>query len=96
MPQPEVLKPMRFPLAGIDLSQAFFNQQPRPIYTGEYARSTPIALNVRGYEPGTGRARGGSRPGLAKWIPAAVPPEGWLIQCLAVVTINDPSAIAGS
>jgi hypothetical protein len=96
MPEQEVLKEMKFPLAGIDLSQAFYNQQPRPVYTGQYARSTPVALNVRGYEPGTGRARGGSRPGLAKWIPELVPPGQWIVQCLAVVTINDPSAVAAS
>jgi hypothetical protein len=54
---------LHFPLKGLDLSQAFGLQPPD---------TTPVATNVRAYEPGTLRARGGQRPGLSKYITAQV------------------------
>lgn len=59
---------LRFPLGGIDLSRGFNNQLPRPLQNGDYGGTTPLGQNVRGYEPGTRRARGGQRPGLLKYI----------------------------
>ena len=48
---------MRFPLAGVDKRAAFQSQPPY---------SSPAALNCTGDDAITGRARGGSRPGLSK------------------------------
>lgn len=48
-----------FPLAGVNVACEFSRQ---PIDT------TPAAQNVRGFDPLVERARGGSRPGLTKWI----------------------------
>lgn len=48
-----------FPLSGIDTSTAFHAQRPGTCVDG---------LNVRSFEPSTDRARGGSRPGLAKFL----------------------------
>lgn len=67
MPKPiqakEQLVDMTFPLKGIDLSGPFGAQA-----TG----TTPIGQNVRSFESGTSRARGGQRSGLAKYIAAQV------------------------
>lgn len=75
---------LRFPLGGIDLSRGFNNQMPRPLQNGDYGGTTPQGQNVRGYEPGTQRARGGQRPGLLKYIPGLVGAAS-LIQELNVV-----------
>lgn len=48
-----------FPLRGIDVSVPL-GLQPK--------LTTPIGENVRGFEPITGRGRGGSRPGLSRYI----------------------------
>lgn len=75
MPPPqETLQDLHFPLCGVDVSQSFDQQpvRPMPVGTG-YAKTTPVGKNVRAYEPGTGRARGGSRPGLVKYIGVALP-----------------------
>ncbi len=59
----EQLIDLTFPVKGIDLSGAFGSQA---------QGTTPIGQNVRAYESGTARARGGQRPGLAKYIAAQV------------------------
>ncbi len=63
IPPKDTFAPLPFPLRGIDISQAF-GQQPQG--------TTPIGQNVRAYEAGTARARGGQRPGLARYINATV------------------------
>lgn len=50
---------MMFPARGIDVS-CEFGRQPK--------RTSPEAENVRAFEPGDDRARGGSRPGLVKFL----------------------------
>lgn len=84
---PDQLLDLHFPIAGMDQSQSFDRQPQRPLPTGlGIGRTTPLGVNVRSYEPGTGRSRGGSRPGLAKYIPEAVIPA-WMVQQLdAIVT----------
>lgn len=52
-----------FPLQGINLATEF-ELQP--------GGTTPIGVNVRGYEAMTLRMRGGSRAGLVQYIPATV------------------------
>jgi hypothetical protein len=96
LPDKELLKDLHFPKAGIDLSQAF-SRQPNPqISDGEYARSTPVALNVRGFEPATGRLRGGSRPGLSKWIPSLVSGSTFIIQDLNLIVLNGSTTPQGT
>ncbi len=75
---------MHFPAGGIDISMPFDRQPPRQIGPGEYARSAPMALNVRSFEPQAGRRRGGSRSGLRKYISTS-PVPGWVSQALAMV-----------
>lgn len=52
---------VRFPTGGIDLSQAFTQQKPG---------TTPVAINVRAFDAGTNRLRGGTRPGLTPFLGA--------------------------
>jgi hypothetical protein len=73
-----------FPLAGIDLSQPFTKQAPRQMTNGIWGRTTPAGQNVRGFDFGSQRLRGGCRPGLSKYLPVT-PIDGWLLQELAVI-----------
>ncbi len=78
---------LHFPKAGVDVSQAFGAQPARKIgEEGEYAKTTPVGVNVRGVDPSELRYRGGTRPGLSKWI--STRPIGstrWVLQGLDVV-----------
>lgn len=69
----EQLLPLLFPFGGIDRSKA---------YSAQPQGTTPAAVNVRGYEPGSGRQRGGSRPGLSRYVSGSL---GSLIQDLNIV-----------
>lgn len=82
---PDQLLSLEFPVAGIDRLNAFGAQQPRQMPNGETGRTTYSGVNVRGYEPGTQRARGGSRPGLSKYVADAVV-SGWIVQELNNLT----------
>jgi hypothetical protein len=84
IPAQEQFTDLNFPLAGIDLSRGFGQQTPRPMPDGSYVRTTPVGQNVRAFEPATLRARGGQRPGLAKYISAQVQGAS-VIQDLNVV-----------
>lgn len=76
MPDREQFADLIFPLHGISLLQGFGMQTPG---------TTPVGLNVRTFEVLTQRGRGGSRPGLAKYIPAQLPNGPHKIQMLNVV-----------
>lgn len=93
LPNGDEMREMNFPSAGIDLSKAYARQSPRDIGNGEYARTTPVGINVRTFEPGSLRRRGGQRPGLAKYLPVPVIAD-WLLQELAVVVVTSKSAEA--
>lgn len=82
---------MSFPSAGIDLLNAFCRQQPREVAEGLYKRSTPEGVNVQGFDPEALRVRGGSRPGLVKFV-ATSPVTDWIIQHLNVIVYTDASA----
>jgi hypothetical protein len=69
IPPQETLSNLNFPLGGIDLSRAYSKQQPRSTPTGERAGTTPIGTNVRAFDVLQQRERGGSRPGLTKYVP---------------------------
>jgi hypothetical protein len=79
---PESLADLTFPTQGIDLTAEFELQRPQ---------TTPVGQNVRGYETLTQRQRGGSRPGLAQYVPQQVSGPH-LIQHLNYIV--DPQAIA--
>lgn len=64
MPDQENLVEVVFPTNGIDLTSEFGAQPPA---------TTPTANNVRGFEMLTQRDRGGSRPGLVKFIDQQLP-----------------------
>lgn len=72
-----------FPLGGVDISRAFCDQRRLPMRSGEYGRTCRDALNVRAFDT-SGRARGGTRPGLVKYVSEAAV-AGWIIQDMAVV-----------
>lgn len=81
----EQTQDVRFPLAGID--QTFgFGRQPTSKTILDYARTTIKAVNVRAFEPGTGRGRGGQRPGLSDYISGPVSTNGKHVQELQAIT----------
>ena len=65
-PQQDVIAEMLFPLGGIDSTAEFELQPPGTALDG---------VNVRAFENLTNSARGGSRPGLSKWIEEGLPIE---------------------
>ncbi len=77
---------MPFPLDGIDLSMGYSMQK---------GGTTPIGQNVRGYEPLTNRSRGGSRPGLAKYVQSQVNGNAAIQELSVVVGVGytPPGAI---
>ena len=79
---PEQLADLTFPVGGLDLTQEFEDQRPQ---------TTPSGQNVRVYEALTQRGRGGSRPGLAQYVPQQVDGVN-LIQHLNYIV--DPQADA--
>lgn len=80
----ETLLELNFPLAGINVSTTFTDQDAAQLLTGDYAKSTRFGKNVRGYDPVADRARGGSRNGIVRYIAQPVV-AGWLIQELALL-----------
>lgn len=78
---------MAFPVFGVDISTEF-ELQPK--------QTTPVGLNVRGFEPTTQRSRGGNRPGIGKYIAATVNGPH-LIQLLdIVIDPTEPALYAAS
>jgi hypothetical protein len=63
MPEP-VVTDMPFPVSGLATDDAYAEQRPG---------TTPDAVNVRTQDSFEDRARGGSRPGLAKYISQRLP-----------------------
>lgn len=57
----EKSRSLEFPLLGLDVSMPAFDQRPQ---------TTPLATNVRAYDAGTDRKRGGSRAGLTPFFGA--------------------------
>ncbi len=74
---------MSFPAKGIDLSTGYDKQPPF---------TTPIGENVRAFDSEAMRARGGSRPGLARYIDAQVGGVSSVIQHLNIIV--DPTVDA--
>jgi hypothetical protein len=62
----------KFPKRGIDVSRPSHSWPVHQGPHGERHYSCADALNVRSFDPVTGRQRGGSRPGFTKYVPTAV------------------------
>ncbi len=84
---------MSFPLAGIDNSHAFSDQQPKQLAEDLWGRTCILGENVRGYEGSTGRLRGGRRAGLAKYVANPVVAD-WIVQEVALL-ITEGTVPAG-
>ena len=80
----EQLTDLMFPINGIDRSMEFELQPDR---------TTPIGLNVRGFEAQTQRQRGGSRPGIDKYIGAQVGSVSAPLQHLTYVVLAQNQAL---
>lgn len=90
----DAIKDLHFPKAGIDVSQAFSRQPNKQVFGGEYARTTAIASNVRGFESATGRLRGGTRSGLKRFVKGQVAGQYFVVQHLAVIVHTSEDAVA--
>lgn len=77
---------MQFPVEGVNDQRAFFRQR---------SGTTPGALNVRVFEPGTDRARGGQRPGLTRYFDDEAVGD-YSIQCIDRLVSNDVVATTTS
>lgn len=80
-PPSETTADVRFPEMGVDLSGAFGQQRPGTTRSG---------VNVRAFEPDSGRARGGQRPGLARYPDDALP---GVVQEIASVVLPSGQAV---
>lgn len=74
-----------FPKSGSDNSDAFWKQSPRQGPDGAYIKTTRKGVNVRAYAQGGTRQRGGSRPGLARFIPGKPGDAFYVVQQLDVL-----------
>lgn len=80
--EPKLIE-LLFPVGGVDLSGEFGRQRPR---------TTPIGENVRAFDTLAGSARGGSRPGLVRYIDEAVIADA-AIQHMNVVVSTSGEAL---
>lgn len=55
-----------FPVQGTDVGDGFTQQRPD---------TTPRGVNVRSFDPSTDRMRGGSRPGIIRYVDQQLPLE---------------------
>ena len=93
---PDQLKDLHFPKAGLDISQGFSAQPNRPVFDGDYARTTALGVNVRAFEALSNRQRGGVRCGLAKYIPVSPNTTTWIIQELNYIVGNQGTPVQSS
>lgn len=75
----EALATLHFPLAGINVAAPLERSPSVQLSTGDYTKFTPLGVNVRGYTTATNRLRGGTRPGLSRYIPRPLD-AGWIVQ----------------
>jgi hypothetical protein len=92
MPQQEQFAALDFPCAGVDQTHPYSAQRPKPMpmLGGEYGRTTVYGRNVRSFDS-LGRMRGGSRPGLVKYVTQAVGniPD-WIVQDISTLVATGP------
>lgn len=94
-PMRDVQQDIHFPKAGVDLSLGYARQPARPAAFGEYARTCALGNNVRAYDAVAQRFRGGSRPGLTKFVSTPVV-SGWIVQHLELVVTTGTDTPGGS
>jgi hypothetical protein len=87
---------VHFPHAGVDQSGPVSRQPARKLPDGDYARTCVAAQNVRAYEAGANRRRGGSRPGLSKYLAGQVAGQLWVVQDLAPITLSGITVPGGA
>lgn len=78
---------LAFPLGGINVSTGYMKQPPG---------TTPVGVNVRAFDAGTNRMRGGCRPGLTPFLGKGSTAQvaGFFpIQHLAIIIWVDPAAV---
>ena len=78
-----------FPIGGINIATEYELQPPQ---------TTRVGTNVRGCEPGTLRFRGGSRPGISKYVSSG-PVSGQLgqrVQCLDLIVDPQEANLLGA
>jgi hypothetical protein len=78
---PDTMKDMTFPTKGIDVSAGFTQQR---------SGTTPAGLNVRAFEPGTNRSRGGQRSGLSKLATTQVNGLNFIQELFTLVGVGYP------
>ncbi len=90
----EGFQDLKFPLCGVDLSNGFGQQSPRPLSGGGYGMTTPVGQNVRAYDAMTQRGRGGSRPGLEKYATTQLNGSALIqeLNCVVGVGYSPPGA----
>lgn len=86
---------LHFPHSGMDVSRAFGKQPNRPAVNGQYARTTPLGRNVRTFDS-LGRARGGLRQGLSKYLAARPGDVRYITQELACLVVTGGSPVQSS
>ena len=79
MPDQEAFGPLDFPVLGVDTSKRLPEQPPG---------TTPVGQNARVFENLTGRGRGGSRPGLSRYISEPVEGAGVIQHMNSIVTCS--------
>jgi hypothetical protein len=84
---------IHFPIVGIDTQMGFDRQPIRKTRDGTYAQTCPVGVNVRGYDSGQDRSRGGSRPGTVKYLPVRPGNVQWITQDLNVIVFMASSAV---
>jgi hypothetical protein len=86
---------LHFPAAGVSVEYAFGKQPNQPAAHGKYARTTPLGRNVRTFDS-LGRARGGMRPGLVKYISVRPGDVRFITQALGKITVMGETPVQPS
>ena len=77
---PDKYLPLPFPLAGVDITNEENQQRPN---------TAAVGVNVRGRDPIHRRMRGGSRPGLSRYVDAQVSGANLIQHLNTITTINE-------
>ena len=84
---------MHFPIVGLHTQMGFDRQPIQKTRDGTYAQTCPVGVNVKGYDAGQDRSRGGSRPGTVKYLADRPGGVQWVTQCMDVIVYLSPSAV---
>lgn len=81
IPPQEKMTDLTFPVRGIDVSTG---------YTQQRSGTTPAGVNVRAFEPGTNRSRGGQRSGLSKYATTRANGLNFIQELFTLVGVGYP------